>query len=170
MLKDKVALVTGAASGIGRCVALTWAREGARVVLADLNEDSDYYVGYAGSRISGATLADWGASENNADAKMRDGFVFDDATGLIYVPKKYTEKNKKGELKVASSRIQLLYATADKGAENSISVKISDYVVDSSAGSFDRTLGFIFGVGLTSPRREPGMERLRELAARIRVG
>lgn len=27
-----------------------------------------------------------------------------------------------------------------------ISVKISDYVVDSSAGSFDRTLGFVFGV------------------------
>ena len=26
------------------------------------------------------------------------------------------------------------------------------------------------GVGLTWPRREPGMERLRELAARIRVG
>ena len=99
-------------------------------ILYDLNEDSDYYVGYAGSRISGATLADWGASENNADAKMRDGFVFDDATGLIYVPKKYTEKNKKGELKVASSRIQLLYATADKGAENSISVKISKDGVD----------------------------------------
>ena len=99
-------------------------------ILYDLNEDSDYYVGYAGSRISGATLADWGASENNADAKMRDGFVFDDATGLIYVPKKYTEKNKKGELKVASSRIQLLYATADKGAENNISVKISEDGVD----------------------------------------
>lgn len=99
-------------------------------ILYDLNEDSDYYVGYAGSRISGATLADWGASENNADAKMRDGFVFDDATGLIYVPKKYTEKNKKGELKVASSRIQLLYATADKGAENSISIKISEDGVD----------------------------------------
>ena len=99
-------------------------------ILYDLNEDSDYYVGYAGSRISGATLADWGASENNADAKMRDGFVFDDATGLIYVPKKYTEKNKKDELKVASSRIQLLYATADKGAENSISIKISKDGVD----------------------------------------
>ena len=28
-----------------------------------------------------------------------------------------------------------------------ISVKISDYVVDSSAGAFDRTLGFIYGVG-----------------------
>jgi membrane protein required for colicin V production len=28
-----------------------------------------------------------------------------------------------------------------------ISVKISDFVVDSSAGAFDRTLGFIYGVG-----------------------
>ncbi|MFR4881512.1 MAG: hypothetical protein ACLUBO_15240 [Coprococcus sp.] len=84
-------------------------------ILYDLNEDSDYYVGYAGSRISGATLADWGASENNADAKMRDGFVFDDATGLIYVPKKYTEKNKKDELKVASSRIQPLLCNCRQG-------------------------------------------------------
>lgn len=39
MLKGKVALVTGAASGIGRAIALVWAREGARVVLSDLDED-----------------------------------------------------------------------------------------------------------------------------------
>lgn len=36
-LDNKVALVTGAASGIGRAVSLTFAREGARVVAADLN-------------------------------------------------------------------------------------------------------------------------------------
>ena len=37
-LKDKVAIVTGAASGIGKEIAKTYAREGARVVIADLNQ------------------------------------------------------------------------------------------------------------------------------------
>ena len=37
-LKDKVAIITGAANGIGRVVAETFAREGARVMLADVKE------------------------------------------------------------------------------------------------------------------------------------
>jgi NAD(P)-dependent dehydrogenase (short-subunit alcohol dehydrogenase family) len=37
MLKNKIALVTGASSGIGRAVAMVWAREGARVVVSDMN-------------------------------------------------------------------------------------------------------------------------------------
>jgi len=36
-LKDKVAVVTGAASGIGKEIARTFAREGARIVIADLD-------------------------------------------------------------------------------------------------------------------------------------
>src|SRR5690349_9978585 len=36
-LKDKVAIVTGAASGIGKEIALVYAREGAKVAIADLN-------------------------------------------------------------------------------------------------------------------------------------
>jgi NAD(P)-dependent dehydrogenase (short-subunit alcohol dehydrogenase family) len=38
MLKNKIVLVTGAASGIGRAVALTAAREGASVVVSDMDE------------------------------------------------------------------------------------------------------------------------------------
>ena len=37
-LKDKVCVVTGAGAGIGRAIALEMAREGGRVVAADINE------------------------------------------------------------------------------------------------------------------------------------
>jgi 3-hydroxybutyrate dehydrogenase len=38
LLENKVAIVTGAASGIGKDIAMLFAREGARVVIADLNQ------------------------------------------------------------------------------------------------------------------------------------
>lgn len=44
-LKDKVAVVTGAASGIGKTIALRYAAEGAKVAICDLNmDDADKVV------------------------------------------------------------------------------------------------------------------------------
>jgi len=37
-LKDKICIITGAASGIGKEIALTFAREGGKIVIADLNK------------------------------------------------------------------------------------------------------------------------------------
>ena len=39
-LKDKIAIITGAAQGIGRAYALRFAREGAHVVVGDLREEA----------------------------------------------------------------------------------------------------------------------------------
>lgn len=39
-LKDKVAIITGAGSGIGRAMATIFAKEGAKVIVADYNEET----------------------------------------------------------------------------------------------------------------------------------
>lgn len=50
-LKDKVAVVTGAGSGFGAGIAARFAVEGARVLVADINEDA---AGRVASEITGA--------------------------------------------------------------------------------------------------------------------
>lgn len=53
--KDKVVIVTGAGKGIGRCIAQTYASEGAKVVLAEKDPD-------LGSEIEKSILSDGGAA------------------------------------------------------------------------------------------------------------
>lgn len=74
-LKDKVAIITGADSGIGRAVAALYAREGADIVIVYLLEDDDALdtqkIVEAEGRQSIAIKADVGVS------KMCDQIVHD---------------------------------------------------------------------------------------------
>jgi 3-oxoacyl-[acyl-carrier protein] reductase len=63
-VKDKVAVVTGAAQGIGRAVALGMARNGAKVVLADLQAEKAQSVASELQALGAQTLA---AEVNVAD-------------------------------------------------------------------------------------------------------
>ena len=56
-LQDKVALVTGAGSGIGRAAAQLFAQEGARVAVVDLREDSAKATAETIERAGGHALA-----------------------------------------------------------------------------------------------------------------
>ena len=71
-LEDKVALVTGGASGIGRASALVFAREGASVVVSDLN--------VAGS---GDTVQEIKAAGGSATAIAGDVSDTDDARSIV---------------------------------------------------------------------------------------
>ena len=73
-LKDKVAFITGSASGIGKEIALLFAQEGAKVVIADLNKQA--------ADATAAELAERGAqaigvgvdvtSEEQVDASVEE--------------------------------------------------------------------------------------------------
>src|SRR2546428_7520009 len=55
-LDGKVAFVTGGASGIGRATALTFAREGAKLIIADLNEDGGQQAVHMITENGGAAI------------------------------------------------------------------------------------------------------------------
>lgn len=56
-LKDKVAIITGAASGIGKEIAIEYAREGAKVVIADLSTDAAIVTAQEITQSGGTAMA-----------------------------------------------------------------------------------------------------------------
>ncbi|WP_217587405.1 SDR family oxidoreductase [Lentibacillus saliphilus] len=56
-LKGKVAVVTGAGSGMGEAIALLYAKEGANVIVADLNEETANKVTEAIKQAGGEAIA-----------------------------------------------------------------------------------------------------------------
>lgn len=56
-LSNKVAIITGSASGIGRATALRFSQEGARIVAADINDDANANVVAEITEAGGDALA-----------------------------------------------------------------------------------------------------------------
>ena len=68
-LKGKTAIITGAASGIGRATALLFAREGASVVLTDINESAGQTVGTEITAHGGRAIFEPGDVTRAADCQ-----------------------------------------------------------------------------------------------------
>ena len=66
-LQNKVSLVTGAASGIGRATALSFAKEGSKVVVSDVSSE--------GGEETASLIKDMGGESLfvHADVSRRDG-------------------------------------------------------------------------------------------------
>jgi 3-hydroxybutyrate dehydrogenase len=71
-LKDKVAIVTGAASGIGKEIAIAYAKEGAKVCIADLNFDAATATANEINQSGGKAMA---AAMNVTDEAQVDAAV-----------------------------------------------------------------------------------------------
>ena len=66
-LKDKVCIITGAASGIGKEIALTFAREGGKIAIADLNRDA---ANAAAAEIAATGASAMGIAMNVVDEEQ----------------------------------------------------------------------------------------------------
>lgn len=110
LLKDKVAIVTGAASGIGKATALTFGREGAKVMCADVNGE--------GAEATARTIADTGGESASVRA---DVIVEDEVREMI------------AQTVTRWGRLDVLYNNAGVGTGNpvtQVSIEEWDRIID----------------------------------------
>jgi NAD(P)-dependent dehydrogenase (short-subunit alcohol dehydrogenase family) len=119
LLEGKVAIITGSGGGIGREHALTFAREGAKVVVNDLG--SDRHGGGKGAEMADKTVADIKAAGGEATANYDSVTTREGADGLVW-----TALNKYGRIDALVNNAGIL---RDKTLVN-MSEQDFDLVVD----------------------------------------
>jgi NAD(P)-dependent dehydrogenase (short-subunit alcohol dehydrogenase family) len=153
-LSGKVALITGAASGLGRAGAELFAAEGARVVIADVGDASDTMRAIAGEGGTAASVE----CDVSDDASVRDAVAFAVQTfGDLHVlynnagvmlsadddpvstPDDVIEKtldiNVKGVLYACRHAIPHMIESANKCGESSSIVNVASFVAHLGAAT-----------------------------------
>ena len=118
-LQNKVAIVTGAGSGIGKATALLFAKEGAKVTVSDINEDHGNEVVEFGALHISVNNAGIGGEINKVGEMSVEGWdkvIALNLSGVFYGMKyKITKKKKAGSgsvINIASILGQAGFATS----------------------------------------------------------
>ncbi|MCH9806111.1 MAG: glucose 1-dehydrogenase [Alphaproteobacteria bacterium] len=107
-LENKIAIVTGAASGFGRGIAEAYAREGASVVVADLDGQG---AGAVSEAIGGNTVAIKADVTQRSDVEAMVAETVQHFGGLdIVVNNAGVTHNNKPALEVSEAEFDLIYA------------------------------------------------------------
>ncbi|MGE0055654.1 MAG: SDR family oxidoreductase [Hyphomicrobium sp.] len=108
-LKDKVAIVTGGASGFGRGITELFAQHGAKVVIADLNQSAAQQVADAlGSEHAFAIKTDV-ARKSDVEAMVRETVARFGGLDIVVNNAGYTHKNQ-SLLTVSEDEFDQIYA------------------------------------------------------------
>lgn len=109
-----------------------------QALLYEVAQDSKYFVGFIDTLgTDDVKLVDWLAGQNSTDGIVYDDIVFDETTGLIYVPKTYRIVDEDGTAYIDSIRTQILYVVKDRTeakAEFNLNV-----TVDGLKGKFENS-------------------------------
>lgn len=152
-LKDKVCLITGAGSGMGRAAAVLFAREGARVVIADLNErgarETLAMVEREGGRAV-ATVVDV-ASEDGARRMVAEGVKAFGGLDVLYNNAGIFPERDRSVLDTDEAVWDLVYRVNVKGVSLACKHGIPE-LLKRGGGSVINIASFVALVGCTVPQ------------------